>query len=71
MDLCGKKITNMEMETAAIYGLAANLEHQAISFSVLMANRSNDQFSVDPAESMDKSIQLILERIIKSSNLIK
>ena len=67
MDICGRKITNMEMETAAIYGLAANLGHQAISFNVIMANRSDDQFSADPAKSMGKSIQLILERIIQSS----
>ena len=67
MNICGRKITNMEMETAAIYGLAANLGHQAISFNVIMANRSDDQFSADPAKSMGKSIQLILERIIQCS----
>jgi uridine phosphorylase len=67
MDICGRKITNMEMETAAIYGLAANLGHQAISFNVIMANRSNDQFSADPAKSMGKAIQLLLERIVQSS----
>jgi len=67
MDICGRKITNMEMETAAIYGLAANLGHQAISFNVIMANRSDDQFSADPAKSMGKSIQLILERIMQNS----
>lgn len=35
----GEKIVNLEMETAAIYGLANLLGHRAISLSAILANR--------------------------------
>jgi uridine phosphorylase len=58
------RITNLEMETAGIYGLAGSLGHQAISFNVILANRANHVFSKSPAASMDKFIKQILERIV-------
>ncbi|MCJ8209347.1 nucleoside phosphorylase [Mucilaginibacter sp. RS28] len=59
----GKRITNLEMETAGIYGLAAALGHQAISFNVLLANRITNTFSRQPAAIMDRYIKTVLERI--------
>ncbi len=56
----GKKIANLEMETAGIYGLASVLGHQAISFNVILANRATDEFSKDPAGVMDRGIKEIL-----------
>lgn len=61
-----QKITNIEMETAGIYGLANALGHRAISFNVILANRANNQFSTDPGKTVDKYIQLLLERIVSS-----
>lgn len=64
MEICGQKITNFEMETAGIYGLAACLAHKAISFSVILANRFDDTFSGDPASVIDSAIKTIVERMI-------
>lgn len=62
----GERITNLEMETAGIYGLAGSLGHQALSFNVILANRANFVFSKDPSGVMDKFIGQILQRIISS-----
>ncbi len=61
----GQRITNLEMETAGIYGLAAALGHKAISFNVILANRRTQQFSKQPQQVMDASIKQVLERVIK------
>ena len=37
----GIKITNLEMETSAIYGLAKLLGHNACSMNAIIANRAN------------------------------
>ncbi|MCK5637261.1 MAG: nucleoside phosphorylase, partial [Flavobacteriaceae bacterium] len=44
----GIKITNLEMETSAIYGLSKLLGHQAVSMNAIIANRANLTFSKDP-----------------------
>lgn len=59
----GKKITNMEMETAGIYGMAHALGHKAISFNVLLANRVTQVFSQQPAEIMNHFIEEVIGRI--------
>ncbi len=59
----GRRITNLEMETAGIYGLSASLGHRALSFNVILANRISNKFSKDPAKTMDHYIKEILERI--------
>jgi uridine phosphorylase len=56
----GEKITNLEMETAGIYGLARCLGHHALSFNVILANRSTNKFSANPTKVMDGFIQSIL-----------
>lgn len=62
----GQRITNLEMETAGIYGLAGSLGHRAISFNVILANRITQALSKDPAETIQKFILQILERITAS-----
>ena len=59
----GQRITNLEMETAGIYGLAASLGHKAISFNVILANRVTQTFSKQPAKIMDHYIKQLLEKI--------
>lgn len=59
-----KRITNLEMETAGIYGLAASLGHQAVSFNVILANRATHLFSKDPARVMERFIRDIIERVL-------
>lgn len=56
-------ISNFEMETAGIYGMANLLGHEAISFNALLANRFTGAFSKHPKETVEKLIQLVLERL--------
>lgn len=60
LDVSGKKVTNFEMETAAIYGLANVLGHQAISVNCIMANRIDNVFSKNPAKIIDDTIKDVL-----------
>ena len=57
----GSKITNLEMETAAIYGMAKLLGHKAISLNAILANRALGTFSKNPSETIEKLIQHTLE----------
>ena len=59
----GKRITNLEMESSAIYGLASLLGHRALSMNTILANRSTGQFSENPAEAVDRLIQYTLEKL--------
>lgn len=59
----GQRITNLEMETAGIYGLAESLGHKAISFNVILANRATQAFSKQPAKIMDHYIKQLLDKI--------
>ena len=52
------RITNIEMETAGIYGLANALGHRSASISALLANRAAGTFSKDPAAAVDRLIDL-------------
>ncbi len=62
------KITNLEMETAGIYGLAKLLDHRAVSMNAIVANRSTGEFSKNPQKTIDKLIEYTLDKIIKYLN---
>lgn len=55
------KITNFEMETAGIYMLGKALGHHVGSLSVILANRSLNQFSDNPDKEVEKLIQVGLK----------
>ena len=59
------KITNLEMETAAIYGLSKLLGHHAVSMNAIIANRANGSFSKDPYEAVDKLILYTLDKLVE------
>ncbi|GEC72358.1 uridine phosphorylase [Flavobacterium flevense] len=59
----GIQITNLEMETAAIYGLSALLGHKAISLNAIIANRANGTFSDNPYQSIDRLIEYTLQKL--------
>ena len=59
----GQSITNLEMETAAIYGLAALLGHHALSLNAIIANRATGTFSEDPYDAVDKLIGYTLDQL--------
>lgn len=60
-----QRITNLEMETAGIYGLSSLLGHRAISFNAILANRATQTFSQQPAETIDRLIRKTLDWIIE------
>lgn len=57
------RVTNFEMETAAMYGLAKLMGHACISLNVLLANRATGEFSKDPHAAVDRLIKVALEKI--------
>jgi uridine phosphorylase len=59
----GNRITNLEMETSAIYGLSALLGHQALSLNAIIANRANGTFSSDPYKAVDELIEYTLNKL--------
>lgn len=59
----GLAITNLEMESAAIFGLSRLLGHRATSCNAIIANRSTHTFSTDPKRTVDRLIETVLERI--------
>ena len=60
----GLRITNFEMETSGIYGLARAMGHEALSCSAVMANRAEGKFSENPGEVIDKLIETVLEMVL-------
>lgn len=59
------RITNLEMETAAIYGLSALLGHHALSLNAIIANRATGTFSEDPYKAVDALIAYTLDKLAK------
>ncbi|GGE90301.1 uridine phosphorylase [Chishuiella changwenlii] len=64
-DYDGLKISNFEMETSAIYGLAAMMGHDALSINAIVANRILGEFSADSYKTIDEMIEYSLERLTK------
>ena len=59
----GNRITNLEMETTAIYGLSALLGHNALSLNAIIANRASGTFSEDPTKAVDELIAYTLDKL--------
>lgn len=59
----GIKITNLEMETSAIYGLSKLLGHHACSMNAIIANRANGTFSEDPYKPVEELIIYTLNKL--------
>ncbi|WP_394906312.1 nucleoside phosphorylase [uncultured Mesonia sp.] len=58
-------ITNLEMETSAIFGLSKILGHRAAAINAIIANRATGNFSEQPKESVDKLILYTLNQLVK------
>lgn len=61
-----ERITNMEMETSAIYGMASLLGHEALSCNAILANRPKGEFSKDPAKAVERLIVEVLSTLTSS-----
>lgn len=59
------RITNLEMETAGIYGLGKLLGHNCLSVNAILANRINQTFSGNPDKIVGKMIEEALEIVTK------
>ena len=59
----GYKVTNYEMESAAITGLCNLLGHRAATICLIIANRINGDASADYHSYMNKLIRYTLEKL--------
>lgn len=59
-----KRITNLEMETAGIYGMSRLLGHRAVSLNAIIANRATGAFSTSPQSTVDALIRYTLDRLV-------
>lgn len=61
-----ERVTNLEMETAAIYGLSALLGHNALSLNAIIANRALGTFSADPYAAVNNLIEYTLAKLAEA-----
>lgn len=59
----GKKITNYEMESSAIYGLSKALGHNALTICNIIANRIRREYSKDYKPAVKSLIETVLNRL--------
>ena len=59
----GYKITNFEMESSALSGIASLLGHKAMTVCCIIAGRQNLNMNTDYKGSIEDLIQLVLDRI--------
>jgi uridine phosphorylase len=55
------RITNVEMETAALFHLGSVFGHRMASVSALLANRASGQTSADPEKTVKRLIDQSLD----------
>ena len=60
----GRPITNLEMETAGIYGLSGLLGHKALSMNAIIANRATGEFSNNPKAVVEDLILYTLNKLV-------
>lgn len=61
----GKTITNLEMETAGIYGISKLLGHKALSMNAIIANRASGKFSENPNKIVEELITYTLNKLVE------
>ena len=60
----GTRMTNLEMETSAIYGLGKLLGHNCLSLNAIIANRAVGEFSSKPEETVNELIKYTLDNLV-------
>lgn len=60
----GTRMTNLEMETSAIYGLGKLLGHNCLSLNAIIANRAVGEFSSDPEKTVNELIAYTLDKLV-------
>jgi uridine phosphorylase len=59
----GFRLLNLEMETAALFGLCCLLGHRAASLNAIIANRASGRFSSEPERAVEHLIEVALARL--------
>jgi len=59
----GQRITNYEMESAAVAGLSALLGHHAMTVCLVIANRLSKNVNIEYKTAMEKLILTVLDRL--------
>ena len=60
----GIRMTNLEMETSAIYGLGKLLGHNCLSLNAIIANRAVGEFSSNPEKTVNELIAYTLDKLV-------
>ena len=60
----GLRITNLEMETSAIYGLGKLMGHRCCTCCAIIANRVTGKYSKDYHLTIERLIQQVLNRLV-------
>jgi uridine phosphorylase len=63
IDYKGRKITNYEMESSAIYGLGRLLGHKTLTLCVIIGNRATGEFLADYKPSMMNLAVNVLDKL--------
>lgn len=61
------RITNIEMETSGIYGLATALGHRSVSLSALLANRAEGTWAKEPGKAVRELIERGIHLMVASA----
>jgi uridine phosphorylase len=61
----GFRITNYEMESSALFGLSALLEHDAVSICAMIANRFTGEFTGDYKPLINNLVKFTLDRLTR------
>ena len=62
-DYEGKRISNFEMETSALYGLGKMLGHDTLTICTIVENRVNQTYATDYHADIERLIKLVLNRL--------
>lgn len=62
-EIRGLRVTNLEMETSAIYGFSHMLGHEALTVCLIIANRPKGTFLNDYHEPMRQLVGTVVERL--------
>ncbi|MDP1725631.1 MAG: nucleoside phosphorylase [Bacteroidota bacterium] len=65
ININGKRVTNFEMETAAIFGLSKLFGFKAIAINAIVANRVNHTFSKNGLQTIENTIRYTLDCLLK------
>ncbi len=59
----GMSVTNLEMETSALYGLGKLMGHNMLTVCLIIANRAAGKFAGDYKQKMKKLIENVLQKL--------